>query len=182
MISDNIVADFIERNGNTISFINYRVIDLTNSIFVDKLSTLDNETGVESMKFLIDLRKDGLEDIVSNNGFHHWWYVGVFWSYTWYYTTDDCVYSYNILLLLSTVSSVYLAPLAYNNGGGVWGGVMIRLAILVFSPLVDYLSPKYYKQFNKNNINIKFNFSCRKQFVFRLAISVITGRLSSKKK
>ena len=173
MISDNIVADFIERNGNTISFINYRGIDLTNSIFVDKVSSGD-DIGIKYIQSLINSRNDGLDEIVSNNGFHHWYGV------CWYYTTDDYVYSYSILLLLSTVFFGVFSALGFfgknPNQQGVdkkrFGGICFCLT-LYFSPLVDYLSPKYYKQFNKNNININYTFSFRKQLVFYLAILAI---------
>ena len=167
MTSDNIVADFIQRNLSTIPFINYRDIDLTNSIFVDKVSSGD-DIGIKYIQSVINLRNDGLDKIVSNNGFHHRYGV------CWYYTTDDCVYSYNIFLLLPMM--LFRIPCDDKSLDKKYRGVLFCLT-LYFSPLVDYFSPLYYKQFNKNNININY-YTFRQIFWYcRMLLSICGGVL-----
>ena len=148
MTSDNIVADFIQRNLSTIPFINYRNIDLTNSIFVDKVSSGD-DIGIKYIQSLINLRNDGLDKIVSNNGFHHRY--GVFW----YYTTDDYVYSYNIVsfcVVLLDLSVIYFID------EGIWYPKLICFLLSLYNlPIYSYFYPLYDKRLGKDCLNYNFH-------------------------
>ena len=149
MTSDNIVADFIQSNLDTIPYINYREIDLTNKVFKNKLSTSDNDTGIEYMKFVIGLRNDGLDEIVSNNGFYHQYGV-------WYYTTDNYVYSYDIVSLC--VVLLDLSAIYFIDEHDVYYFKLIFFLLLLHNlPIYSYFYPLYDKRLGKDCLNYNFH-------------------------
>ena len=132
-MENNIVAEFIQRN-------------------LDIFAANNNTEMDENVHFL----NDGFDKIVSNKGFHHWYGV------IWYYTTDNYVYSYNILYLFSfLISSIYVYQLdisiySYNSlldmrlGTDMW----LVFSFLYLSPLYDYIFPLYDKKIDAYlNIN-----------------------------
>ena len=138
MTSDNIVADFIQSNLDTIPYINYREIDLTSSNLVKALS---EENALSYIKGLVS-RDDGLDDIVSNYGFHC---KGL----QFYWTGERYVYRYDFFSL--GMCSMWLADCF--DFSSEHRGVISMLHTIYWSPIVPYFFPLYDKTFNANNLN-----------------------------
>ena len=151
MTSDNIVADFIQSNLDTIPYINYREIDLTSSNLVKALS---EENALMYIQVLIDDRNDGLDNIVSNNGFH-WKGMSL------YYTTDNYVYSYNIFNMVSFMMLLFVEyKIVYHNFWYYYHEpfYIIFIGVLLFeiiycSPIWSYFVPLYNKRLDLTQIN-----------------------------